>query len=176
MQVHDANMMKTQMKRTPLIANRSMDHGVPFIFCIMLVAWLLSIALAFSVAPSIAWADAPARSSAGDTAVSSSAWQAKPDSDEDKADLAAAIQQEAYAQQSESGSTGHVGPYYAIEKRYVTAVEEGFDKAAEEQYLVSSVSTALAAAAVVAAIFAALALVKASRVRARANVLRNRRR
>lgn len=172
LQVHDANMMNTQHKRTPSIANRSMNHGALAALAGALVACLLCGALASTAAPA-AWADAP---ESDGTAVSSSAWQAKPESDEDKADLAAAIQQEAYAQQSESGTTGYVGPYYAIQKRFVTDVESNFEKAAEEQYLVSSVSTALAAFAVVAAIFAALALVKSSRVRARANVLRNRRR
>lgn len=170
MQVHDANMMNTQLKRTTSIADRSVNQGA--LALALLVAFLCAVLVAASL-PGAAWADAP--ESAG-TAVSSSAWQAKPESEEDKANLAAAIQQEAYAQQSESGSTGYVGPYYAIQKRFVTDVESSFEKAAEEQYLVSSVSTALAALAVVAAIFAALALVKASRVRARANVLRNRHR
>ncbi len=175
MQVHDANMMNTQLKRTLSIANRSVDHSVSVSLLGAILACLLSFVLVWAV-PSTAWADAPAATSGDDAAVSSSAWQAKPQNEQDKADLAAAIQQEAYAQQSESGSTGYVGPYYAIEKRYVTDVENGFEKAAEEQYLVSTVSTALAAVAVVAAILAAMALVKASRVRARADILRNRRR
>ena len=123
---------------------------------------------------SSAWADAPVSSSGDDKAISSSAWQAKPKDDEDKANIAQAIQQEAYAQQSESGSTGYVGPYYAIKKSYVTDIENSFEQAAEEQNLVSMASTGLAAGAVLIAILAALCLMKASRVRARANVLRNR--
>lgn len=141
-----------------------------------LVACLVSAILL--ICTPCAWADAPASSASGDgdAAVSASAWQAKASTAEEKADLAAAISQEAYAQQSESGSSGHVGPYYAIEKRFVTEVENSFEAAAEEQYLVSTVSTGLAAVAVLAAVLAALALVKASRVRARATIMRGPRR
>lgn len=168
MQGLDANMMKTHYEHTrSSLAKRA-------------ILLLAVCALALLFAPpgianaSVAWADAPASSSADDKPFTSSAWQAKPQNDEDKANIAQAIQQEAYAQQSESGSIGYVGPYYAIKKTYVTDIEDSFEQAAEEQYLVSIASTGLAAGAVVIAILAALCLVKASRVRARANVLRNR--
>ena len=168
MQGPNANMMKTYHEHTrSSLAKRA-------ILLLVVGVFALFCALPGSANASVAWADAPASSSADDKPVSSSAWQAKPQNDEDKANIAQAIQQEAYAQQSESGSTGYVGPYYAIEKRFVTEIEDSFDQAAEEQYMVSMASTGLAAGAVVIAILAALCLVKASRVRARANVLRNR--
>lgn len=170
MQSLDANMMKTQRERSPLsFVNRLTARLVAG-------ALVLCCALACTAAASVpsAWADAPASSSGDDKAISSSAWQAKPQNDEDKANIAQAIQQEAYAQQSESGSTGYVGPYYAIKKTYVTDIENSFEQAAEEQNLISLASTGLAAGAVLIAILAALCLVKSSRVRARANVLRNR--
>ena len=168
MQSLNANMMNTCRERNrSYLANRRIS---------LLVACVLSLGLALGgiAGVSPAWADAPASSSDNDRTVTSSAWQAKPQNDEDKANIAQAIQQEAYAQQSESGSTGYVGPYYAIKKTYVTDIENSFKQAAEEQNMVSMASTGLAAGAVVIAIIAALCLMKASRVRARANVLRNR--
>lgn len=168
MQGHNANMMETYREHTTSsLAKRA-------ILLLVLCVFALFFALPGIANASVAWADAPISSSADDKAVSSSAWQAKPQTDEDKANIAQAIQQEAYAQQNESGSTGYVGPYYAIEKRFVTDIESSFEQAAEEQYMVSVASTALAAGAVVIAIIAALCLMKSSRVRARANVLRNR--
>ena len=167
MQSLDANMMKARYDRIPgKLASRSRA-------CLVMGMLVLCCGLAGMFAPA-AWADAPASSSGDDTPVSSSAWQAKPQTDEDKASIAQAIQQEAYAQQSEAGSTGYVGPYYAIKKTYVTDIENSFEQAAEEQNLISLASTGLAAGAVLLAILAALCLVKSSRVRARANVLRNR--
>lgn len=168
MQGHDANMMETYREHT----SSSLANQASSIFFACVCALCLVLA-GFANIPA-AWADAPVSSSDNDKAVSSSAWQAKPQSEEDKASIAQAIQQEAYAQQSESGSTGYVGPYYAIEKRFVTDIEDSFEQAAEEQNLVSMASTGLAAGAVVLAVLAALCLMKASRVRARANVLRNR--
>lgn len=169
-QGHDANMMKTYYEHPHSWSSNRVAARViagALAACLALVG--MTGTFAFS-----AWADAPASSSGDDKAVSSSAWQAKPKNDEDKANIAQAIQQEAYAQQSESGSTGYVGPYYAIKKTYVTDIEDSFEQAAEEQNLISIASTGLAAGAVLIAILAALCLMKASRVRARANVLRTR--
>lgn len=168
MQDQDASMMKTYREHSrSSFVNRVAAASTA-------CACALCIALVGAMGVSFAWADAPVSSSGNDSAVTSSAWQAKPQSEEDKANIAQAIQQEAYAQQSESGTTGYVGPYYAIEKRFVTDIENSFEQAAEEQNMVSMASTGLAAAAVAIAVFAALCLMKASRVRARANVLRNR--
>lgn len=170
MQNLNVNRMKKRYGRIfALSGNRAMTYllvGALALCCAL-------AALVGSFAPS-AWADAPASSSGDDKAVSSSAWQAKPQTDEDKANIAQAVKQEAYAQQNESGSTGYVGPYYAIKKTYVTEIEDSFEQAAEEQNLISLASTGLAAGAVLLAILAALCLVKSSRVRTRANVLRNR--
>ena len=170
MQDLDVSMMKTPHERThSSLANRAIS-------CIVVgtLALLLVLAGPTTAFASVAWADAPAAASADERELNTSAWQAKPQTDEDKANIAQAIQQEAYAQQSESGTTGYVGPYYAIEKRFVTEIEDSFEQAVEEQNMISMASTGLAAGAVVIAILAALCLVKASRVRARANVLRNR--
>lgn len=168
MRDHDASMMRTYHEH--LCSSFGNRIAVALAACVLAVC----LALASMVNVPSAWADAPASSSSNDKAVSSSAWQAKPQNDEDKANIAHAIQQEAYAQQNESGSTGYVGPYYAIEKRFVTDIENSFEQAIKEQNMISMASTGLAAAAVVIAILAALCLVKASRVRARANMLRNR--